>query len=674
MKNTQPTIQPTLHQRFAPFHKALFLGAFLLVLFQPALTAQEAMYSRPSWWFGAAAAANGNFYGGSIQALNYEFQAPVAFHDGVGVGLYLAPVLEYHNPNSRWGLGLQAGYDSRRSDFDQVTTPCNCPADLATNLSYITIEPSLRFSPTKSGFYLYGGPRIAFNLEKSFTYQLGLNPAIPDQLPVPAVKGELSNVNMTLLSLQIGAGYDFPLSSQHQKGQAVLSPFISYQPYVGQTPRSIETWNISTLRVGAALKFGYGKLIPTPATVEPEMETPKVQFSILSPKNIPVERRMRETFPLRNYVFFDLESTEIPGRYVKLRKDQVADFKEDQLEVFAPKNLSGRSRRGMIVYYNVLNILGDRMGKNPASAITLVGSSEKGSLDGQQMAAAVKQYLVDIFGIEENRISIEGREKPKVPSEKPGSTLDLDLLREGDRRVTIESRSPALLMEFESGPNASLRSVDFNATQEAPLDSYITVKATGAQAAYNSWMLEVRDDDGLVQNFGPYTHEIVRLPGKSILGTRSEGDYKMTLVGQTKSGKTERKSAKAHLVLWTPPENEQGIRYSVIYEFDESKAIGIYEKYLTEIVTPKIPIGAMVIIHGYTDIIGDAAYNQNLSLARANDVKRIISSSLSKAGRKDVMIEVYGFGEDETLAPFENTFPEERFYNRTVLIDIFPVK
>jgi hypothetical protein len=59
---------------------------------------------------------------------------------------------------------LQAGYDSRKGDFDQVITACDCPADLSTNLSYITVEPSLRFAPFKSNFYLYGGPRLAFNL------------------------------------------------------------------------------------------------------------------------------------------------------------------------------------------------------------------------------------------------------------------------------------------------------------------------------------------------------------------------------------------------------------------------------------------------------------------------------------------------------------------------------
>jgi len=326
----------------------------------------------------------------------------------------------------------------------------------------------------------------------------------------------------------------------------------------------------------------------------------------------------------------------------------------------------------MVVYYNVLNILGDRMGKNPNTSINLVGSSEKGLDDGKAMAESIKRYLIGTFGIAGSRIGIDGRDKPKIPSEQPGSTVDVDLLRAGDRRVSIESNSSDLLMEFQSGPNASLRPVEINAVQEAPMDSYVTITVAGAKEALSSWRLEVLDENGRLQNFGPYTQEVVRLPGKSILGTKSDGDYKLTMIGQTKSGKALQKTTSTHMVLWTPPENEQGIRYSVIYEFDESKVINIYDKYLTEIVAPKIPIGATVIVHGYTDIIGNEVYNQTLSMARANDVKNILANSLAKAGRKDVKFEVYGFGEDEIISPFNNKYPEERFYNRTVLIDIVP--
>lgn len=648
--------------------KSLVLSTIIITGIQSAAQAQEAPFTKPSWWIGAAGGANFNFYNGSTQKLNSELTPPVAFHKGNGVGLFVSPLIEYRRPESRWGAMLQVGYDSRRGTFDQQITPCDCPVDLSAKLSYITVEPSLRFAPFKaSGFYLMGGPRVAFNVKKDFTYQLGVNPAYPDQEKNPAEKGELSDVKETLLSMQIGAGYDIPLNSQDNRNQFILSPFVAYQPYFGQSPRNIETWTVNTLRVGAAIKFGRGKAI-TPAEVN------NVQFSVNSPTNITADRRVRETFPLRNYVFFNQGSTAIPDRYVLLEQNQVKDFKEDQLEVFTPKSLSGRSEREMTVYYNVLNILGDRMGKNTSATITLVGSSENGPQEGKVMAENVKNYLVNTFGIEASRISIEGRNKPKLPSEHPGGTKELELLREGDRRVSIESNSPTMLMEFQSGPEAALKPVEITAIQEAPLDSYVTFTAAGSDKAYSSWSMDLTDDKGIVQNFGPYMQETVSIPGKSILGDRPKGTYLVTMLGTKEDGTIEKQDATVNMVLWTPAKDELGQRYSVLYEFNDSKAISTYEKYLTEIVTPKIPQGGKVIIHGYTDIIGDETKNRDLSLARANDVKRIIENSLAKAGREDVTFEVQGFGEDQNLAPFNNKYPEERFYNRTVIIDIIPGK
>ena len=653
--------------------KGLLLVSLTWLSAQTTVQAQEVRaikYAKPSWYFGVAGGANFNFYRGSTNQLNAAFTPPATFHDGDGVGLFIAPLLEYRPATSRWGVMLQAGYDSRRGSFDQVLTACDCPADLKTDLSYITIEPSVRFAPFKSNFYLYGGPRLAFNLDKSFTYQLGINPAFPNQAPSAPVTGEFSEIEETILSMQIGAGFDIPLSSDRNKTQFVLSPFVSFQPYFGQNPRATETWNITTIRAGVALKFGQGKNIQEATDL---VEDREVQFTVNSPNNVPGERRMTEIFPLRNYVFFNEGSTEIPNRYVSLTKNQVKDFKEDQLETFAPKNLSDRSKRQMTVYYNVLNILGDRMQKNPSATITLVGSSNNSNSDGLAMAESVKTYLVNIFAINASRITTKGQNKPNIPSEQPGGTQELVLLREGDRRVSKESNSPDLLMEFQSGPNAPLKPVQIIASQEAPVESYVTFDNKGAGEALSSWSLQLTDEQGKTKSFGPYTQDEVKIPGKMILESRPEGDYKVKMIGQTKSGKIIEKETTAHVVLWTPAKMVEGTRYSIIYEFNSSEAISMYEKYLTEIVTPKIPMGATVMIKGHTDVIGEVAYNQELSLARANDVQTIIQNSLSKAGRNDVKFEVSGYGENENNAPFDNKTPEERFYNRTVIIDIIPV-
>ena len=657
--------------------KSLILSVLILAGIQMTLQAQDAQYTKPSWWFGGALGANFNYYRGTTQQLNLNLTTPAAFHKGSGVGLFVAPLLEYHKPDKMLGFMFQVGYDSRKGSFEQIVTPCNCPADLSAKLTYVTLEPSLRIAPFKNAFYIYGGPRFAFNTGKSFKYELGANPAYPDQAVDLPIREDFSNVYKSMVSLQIGAGYDIDITSRDKAQQAVLSPFVSFHPYFNQDPRSIETWNVTTVRVGLALKFGRGEKIPTPVKPVPVaaavvIVVPDVKFSISSPENIPLERRVRETFPIRNYVFFDLGSTEISDRYVLLTKDQVKDFKETRLEVFTPKRLSGRSQRQMTVYYNVLNILGDRLGRFPATVVRLAGASMQGKKDGLAMAESVKKYLVSVFGIDPSRIKTEGRIKPRIPSEQPGGTKELDLLREGDRRVSIWSESPEILMEYQTGPNAPLAPVEIIGVQEAPPDSYVIFKAEGAKDAFSSWSMEMADESGNIQKFGPYTQEEVIIPGKFILGTKPVGDYKVTMIGETNSGKTVRQEKPVHMVLWTPPVNEEMMRFSIIFEFNDSKAVAIYEKYLTDVVAPKITKDGTVIIHGHADIIGEAAHNQELSLARANEVKSILEKALEKSGRTDVKFESYGVGEDETLSPFENKFPEERFYNRTVIIDIIP--
>jgi outer membrane protein OmpA-like peptidoglycan-associated protein len=660
--------------------KSAMLFALILLGIQSPVQAQDSIqYTRPSWYFGAAAGANINFYRGSTQQLNAALTVPTTFHDGMGVGLFVAPLIEYRPATSRWGAMLQVGYDSRSGAFKRVITPCNCPADLTTDLAYVTVEPSLRFEPFKSSLYLYAGPRLAFNTSKSFSYKLGINPNVPGQLPTDPVNGDFSSIHPNVLSMEVGAGFDIPLSSQQHKTQFVLSPFVAFHPYFGQDPRTIETWNVTTLRVGAALKLGVGHKIEK--TVKEDtfvavavVPDPEVTFTINSPKNIVADRRINETFPIRNYVFFNLGSDKIPSRYVLLRKDQVKDFKEDQLEVFTPKELSGRSNRQMTAYYNILNILGDRMQKHPSTRVTLTGSSMQGEADGMQMAVNVKAYLVDVFGINPVRIKTEGRVKPILASEQNGGTKELELLREGDRRVTISSNSPELIMEFRSGPDAPLKPVAITVIQTAPLDSYVTFNVDKGNKAFTSWSLILTDEAGNVQNYGPYTNEKVSIPGKDILGNRPEGNFKVKMTGQGRNGNTVTKESTVHIVLWKAPENEEGMRFSILYDFNNSAANNQYRDYLTKVVNPKIPANAIVIIHGHSDVIGGPDYNQRLSVARANNVRDIMQDGLTKSGRNDVTFEVYGFGEDAKMMPYANKYPEERFYNRTVIIDIVPKK
>jgi len=145
------------------------------------------------------------------------------------------------------------------------------------------------------------------------------------------------------------------------------------------------------------------------------------------------------------------------------------------------------------------------------------------------------------------------------------------------------------------------------------------------------------------------------------------------MLADMNNGSTVTKETSVHL-LRPDPTITNGFRYSIVFDFDKAKTIAEYDHFLTTVVAPLIVDGATVTIHGHTDIIGEVVYNQKLSEERAQQTQKIIERAIANSGRDHVKFETTGFGEDAGHSPFDNNLPEERFYNRTVVIDIVPVK
>jgi outer membrane protein OmpA-like peptidoglycan-associated protein len=228
-----------------------------------------------------------------------------------------------------------------------------------------------------------------------------------------------------------------------------------------------------------------------------------------------------------------------------------------------------------------------------------------------------------------------------------------------------------MMIEVGGGPHYMLKPVQIVAEVEDPLDSHLLINVVGAKQLLSSWSLEITDEQGKVQRFGPSTQDHENISGNTILGDRAQGDYTIVLLGQTKSGKFVKKETTVHLVRRNESVKE-AVRFSILFEFDRSKTIASYETLLTDVVTPLIPDSSTVIIHGHTDIVGTEEYNDSLSSRRAEDAQTIIEGAISKSGKRGITFQTFGFGENLQYAPFDNNFPEERFYNRTVIIDIVP--
>ena len=636
--------------------KSIFIGALVFAGIQLPLRAQNNMFERSSWWFGPAGGANFNLYHGSTQVVNSDLTISANFQNTKGFGPFAFPVLEFHRPDSKLGFMLNVGYDNRSGSFDSTFT---------TKLAYFTVEPSIRLNLFSSNFFLFSGPRIAFNVDKRFTYQPDMNS--------PEVSGVFSDMKKYVVSMQIGAGYDLSLTAKNKKTQAILAPFVSFHPYFGQNPRTIESWNLTTLRAGVALKFGRSHKIAMPEPVEVPVviaAEPETRFVVNDSRKLPAEPTADEVFPLQNYVYFNIRKSE----NVSPSNGQGKELKEDQMVFSSLANLSDSTFRRIIVHDNFLSKLGYQLAQNPLNTITLIGASKDGVKDAQKMAESIKIFLVDVYGIDPYKITTKTRNKLKIHSEEHGINKEIALFQERDRQVLIKSNSSDLQMKFRGGSGFPMQPLSMNTMEEANDYCNITFKTEGAKEVFSSWFLKITDDKGKVLNFGPYNKDLVSISGKSILGNCTSGKYEISMVGIMNSGETIMKDTVVYLSHWAPASADKFMRFKILYEYNNTKSISIYSRYITDVIIPNIPQDGKVVIHGHSENIGGREYSPELYLSSINDTRKILESALAKAGRTDVQIELYGFGKDQIIAPFRKSNQFDNLANRTVIIDIISKK
>jgi outer membrane protein OmpA-like peptidoglycan-associated protein len=244
--------------------KRLAICIIIMTYFQSTVSSQTTTYKDPSWWFGVAGGANFNFYDGTTYRLSETRTVTTPFRYGHGIGVFVAPLLEYHHPNTRLGFMLQEGLDNRRAEFEQGND------HLFAHISYFSVEPSLRLAPFKSGFYIYGGPRFGFLVSSSIKYTRPGFADYPDRTANPDAKAYMNSLRKNPIGAQIGMGYDFRVTPKGSHTQFIVSPFISWFPTGGEKSiRTIDRLYLNTVRAGIALKFGRGRKITTTPVVPP---------------------------------------------------------------------------------------------------------------------------------------------------------------------------------------------------------------------------------------------------------------------------------------------------------------------------------------------------------------------------------------------------------------------
>jgi hypothetical protein len=301
----------------------------------------------------------------------------------------------------------------------------------------------------------------------------------------------------------------------------------------------------------------------------------------------------------------------------------------------------------------VLNIYGARMRENPSVLVTL-RSSDPEDREALASANAVKRYLVNTFAIASNRISIDVDE-PWAPSGSDGTNPDhTAMINDENRRVK---------MVFSD--RDMYKAIPYTITDPTPFENNMFVNIQH-DVRFKSWSVAVTGENQTI-NVGPFRTRTAVVDLSSIMSELRSGEYRATVTIDLADGRrvTEYLDFKAY----RSDIEKNAIRYLMLFDYNESASVRVYEDILREDIVPNIVSGNTVYVHGHTDIIGNEEGNQTLSQARADEVKDIMVAQLKRSST-EVKITALGIGQQKMQYTFDNSHPEGRMYNRNVFVEV----
>lgn len=374
-------------------------------------------------------------------------------------------------------------------------------------------------------------------------------------------------------------------------------------------------------------------------------------------------------YPLLNYVFFDEGKSILPSRYILFTS-------ADQTKNFTDERIPGGT---LDKYYNVLNIYGYRLTKNPTAKIKLVGcndegkmgsSSEKRSGLSKERAEFVYNYFKNIWHIATERMELTSR--PGLP-EHPSNVKDSMGIVENRRTEMLCTDWEVTKPIFDKDPTLFPSPDEMLFTMKNGIFDDIISKRRIEVTRGGKWKtltnLGITDKSfkwDWKNDADEYPKDEVSFQAKFVVtsktGKECESDPITIKVMQIKT--KNRKIEKDSIGKADVPKTLE--KYNLIlFPFDKFEAGPMNEKILKEYVYTRVFGSSEIKITGHTDVVGLYDHNAKLSQNRSKTVETGVKTT-SKGNYKT--LESSGVGEDEPL--YTNALPEGRFYNRTVQIII----
>lgn len=640
----------------------LIIGLFLA--FGVALHAQTESTNTngyAKWRLGLDAGLNFNMTGLGYQDLEPEGAVyyDEVTNDGIGFGPRVGLFGEYLS-GDWWGIILRATYDSRSVVSQDETNEPFSEYDITAD--YFSIEPMLRIDQPWIPYLNFRvGPTLQFKMNAEYDYK-------PDKDGETTMTGvEMPLARDITMGATAGLSYDIMLNDPISKHRWFLSPYLDINWLMSQKDLGNkfyenlhdnidDTWSTVTLSLGvkASVEFVSDRELASFITFNNLVLT-------LPADGVVRVREVEDFFPLVQHVFFDAGSQEIPERYISLTPQQAQGFDEEMLHDLTERpELANKPKfdKQLYVYHNIQNIFGYRMREESNEDVLLIGSAPKEG-DGEVLAQKVKDYLVNNFGIEADRISIRGQEMPRVPSGTASTP-------QADRPLAdIENRR----VEFVFSNQDMYKPIQIRMLDEASLENDL-IFAINPGVRYDSWNV-MMSGEGKSITYGPFYSSVERINPVELVRDLDEGTFTARVVINAQGGSSVEEESKFKLIKEIDKVN-LGARYTVLFEYAQTDPITANEALFREYIAPEIKEGYRGIIHGHTDNIGSDQVNRKLSFDRATEAKTVLDDELANLGRT-VDIEAFGFGEQKMPSSFPNTLPEGRFYNRNVTIEVIPL-
>lgn len=603
-----------------------------------------------------------NFHSSSLSGLN-NIQECGIFTHGVGSAINFGLSLE--SPlSSQLYTGINIGLKNRKGTLYQESNPIypilNATTNTVTNaefenriassLQYLDVSPEIKYHLLdigKSSVRAGAKGIVAFPMSPTFTQsQQIVQPDNATYVKTQTQTITISSENESIKNITsplIGAGLSIENLLPVGKSSAFTQQ-VSLE-YMFNNITTTESWKVFSVMAELGLRFSLQKspeLPPPPPPVKKDtlIPPPIVTYKPEPIKPLPIltaridslnailqtGNELRASLPLVNAVFFELNGSEIPSRYIT---DPDAKFEADSAVEF---------------HRAILRSMANIMKQNPKATLVLEGSTS-GSEEKDGIALAKKraenvESALERFGVSKDRIAIKTSVNPRVASNQ-----EFPEGREENRRVEI-------------------------VVNDAPLQEYVArqkfVQIKGEM------VLDI--DAKYLEN--ETIHALTNVvPEQTFAGTErrkvaftqrlqsDEGLFKITLEANVPPRLNSNDEAGIELTTLKRELIELSlISFDAILRFDyNSSEMTIPNKELLKQLIEKLPAGATIEILGSADILGQEQRNKELSERRAKTTEAFVRSI---SGTK------FNITSGVVNDKFDDTKPEGRFLNRSIRIRV----